>query len=438
MTDMNDSTSIQVFSLNHTTRSLRELQSGSFTGEHLQAIRARLDAVCSEICILSTCNRFELIACSTQPELVAAHVLECVESIGDGSLQSQIEVLENEHAVRHLFRMVCGLESVINGDAQILGQVKEAFQQACSQATVGRVFNLVFPRAFSTAKRVRHETGLGKGRLSISALAVEYARDYFSCMKETVAVVIGAGKMGQLSAKYLHAEGVKELRIVNRTTDNALALAQEIDAIVFPLEELEDILEDADLIVCGTASPDPIITRETLERARFVPRDQLFIDIALPADIDPRVGDIPGVSLVGMDILGGRARRNQSMREAEIRHAEEIVHEELGRLGPWPLPFHLDEVSKSLGVYASQVVEEEMGQLLASLGELDASQREAIQYRMKRLSDRIILAPRRNLRDNPILKTCPEARQCMLELFKEPGHVRLMTNTNKTSESTHS
>lgn len=397
-----------------------------------EAILDRIGNVFAESACLSTCNRLEFFLAAESLDTasdVLADSLAKVLSLTSDEIQRRWTSYADEDAVRHLFRLAAGLESMVPGDAQILGQVKQTFQEAQSAGTVGRVFNLLFQRAFAAAKKVRHQTGLGKGRLSISALAVECARERLGCLREAITVVIGAGKMGQLTAKYLRQAGAKEIRIVNRGIEAAQELAQSIGAKAYSLDNLTEALHDANLVISGTASPQPLITKELLGESGYASQGCLLIDIALPPDIDPAVGHLDRVELIEMEYLRIRAQRNQRNRKAELERANAIVHEELNRLGPWPLPFHMDELAKRMGEYAAAIYQEEISQLFTTLPGLTPEQQATIDQRMKRMAERIVLAPRRNLRRNTTVRSCPEALQCISEIFLEPDDVRARPKT---------
>ncbi len=412
-----------VITLNHKKLSLKDLPDFSFEPDELDLfmLHAASHPAIEEIAGLCTCNRTEFFA-SVRSVKDAAHAIvhDIAQHAGISleDMRESLDVIVDASAVEHLFKLVAGLESMIIGDAQILGQVKQAYQHAGELGTCGRVFNQVFQRAFSVAKRIRRATGLGKGRLSISALAVEQAEKFFGSLVPVVATVIGAGKMGGLTAKYLKAAGVKELRIVNRSLERSLELANEAGGKVYGFDELDRVIAESDLVISATAAPDFLITKEMLENnANLRSRKKLFVDIALPADIEPAVTELEGIHLLDLDTLREAARENESQRLAQIETANEIIEDELDRLGPWPLPFHIDALAVELGRFADLIYQDELQNVMADMPELTPAQQEAIAARMKRLAERIILAPRRNIRKHKVIRTCPNASQCMAELF---------------------
>lgn len=423
-----------VVTLNHKNLSLRDLPDFSFEDDELEVFLSTLhdDACIAEIAGLCTCNRTEFFA-AVHSVKDAAHAIVHAIAYHSGvvleNIRESLDVLVDAQAVEHFFRLVSALESMVIGDAQILGQVKQAYNLSLELGTAGRIFNSLFPQAFKIAKRIRRETGLGKGRISISALAVERARDCFGSLNPIIATVIGAGKMGALTAKYLNDAGVKELRITNRSLDRSLELVKQTGGQVYNFDELETMIASSDLIISATAAPDLLITRSMLENTPINrPQSQLFIDIALPPDIDPAIAELPGVTLIDLDALREAAQSNESMRSEQIHAAQTILEEELEKLGPWPLPFHIDELAQGLGKYAEIICESELKSLFESMPNLSLEQQNAIRARMMRLTERIILTPRRNLRQHKAIRSCPNAPQCIAELFAAECGARYIPN----------
>ena len=412
-----------VVTLNHQNISVQDLRNFSIPQEKMQDFLLMLhtDSAITEIMGLSTCNRTEFYAAVHSVKDGAhaiVHELARFSGLPLEGLRNGLDVIVDAEAVGHIFRLASGLESLVVGDAQILGQVKEAYQFAQSIETAQKVFNTLFPRAFSTAKRVRNETGVGKGKVSISSLAVDCALQSFEDVSSIVATVIGAGKMGRLTAKYLKEAGFNDIRILNRTVERSLEVSKEISGKAYNFDEMEAVLCNSHLVISSTGAADYIVNREMLERivAKNTMR-RLLIDIALPPDIDPSAGDMPGITLVDMDALRVAAHINKNKRSEEIELAARIVNEELEKLGPWPLPFHIDKVALHLGEFADQICKAEVEALFHKLPGLTTQQKEIIQNRMEKLAQKIILAPRRNLRTHRSVRSCPHASECLAELF---------------------
>lgn len=421
---------IAVLSFNHQTISLEDLRPFVFEDGELQSFLEELKTLpgIDDALGLCTCNRVEMYLILNDIDAgidAAVAQLSRRNQSEPDALRSSMAILVDTDAVRHLARLASGLESMVAGDAQILGQLKKSYYMAKQAGEPHRTIHVLFQKVFSIAKRVRNETGLGKGRVSISAIAVEFAVERFGHLFNTRAAVIGAGKMSSLAAKYLASTGVKELRIVNRTYEKALELAQEVRGAVYGIDELERALEGVDVVISGTASTEPVLTRELFESERLKENPpRLVIDIALPADAAPDLGDVAGVEVIALEDLRQCAKKNQASRMDEVGAAESIVNEELKKLGPWPLTATIDRVARDLGNLADRIFQEELNALLSNLTDLTPDQQTAVSARMKRLAERIVLAPRRNLRRGETLKSCPEAGKCLAEVFRESHGAR--------------
>ncbi len=404
--------------------SLRDLSVYVMNSEEMSAFVKHLSSLepIDEVMGISTCNRTEIYA-SVHSVKDAAHAIVHEIAVRSGALletlRKELDVLVDAAAVEHLFQVASGLDSMVVGDAQILGQMKEAYQQASDLGTTRAVLHKLVQSAFSTAKRIRNETDLGTGRVSIGSLAVDSAEEFFGDLQSVVATVIGAGKMGRLTSKYLTAAGVKELRIINRSADKSLELANEFGAKVYSMDEIDRVLIESDLVIAGTAAPDPLLTRAMLaSAARVEPKQRLLIDIAIPPDIETAAGNVEGVRLIDLEELRVQAAKNLETRAHAVEQANEILTEELEELGPWPIPFHINTLANQLGEYANRIFQEELTSLFDALPELTPSQREIIKAKMQRMSERIVLPPRRNIRKHGSVRTCPNAAQCIAELFQ--------------------
>ncbi|MDX9755477.1 MAG: glutamyl-tRNA reductase, partial [bacterium] len=322
-----------VVTFNHRTLSLKDLHRYIIPSEAFAEFLASLieHPAIEEVVGLSTCNRIEFYA-SVHSVKDAAHAIvyplarrfgESLEELGPN-----LDVIVDAEGVEHLFRLVAGLESMVLGDAQILGQVKQAYKEARKRGYTQKIFNLLFQKAFANAKRVRTETGLGAGRVSVSAIAVEQALAHFGSLQAIAVTVIGAGKMGRLAVKYLRDAGVKDLRILNRSLERSQELAEETGFTAYPFEQMEACLCESQLIISGTAASEHVITQAMMERiGEESPASRLLIDIAVPPDIDPRVSELPGVVLADMEDLREQAHQYEAQRAQAIKLAEEITGE---------------------------------------------------------------------------------------------------------------
>ncbi len=293
-----------------------------------------------EAVAISTCNRTEVYLVAADPvaaETAALGMLARRGGIRPTELAPSIYALRNCDAARHLYRVSSGLESMIVGETEVLGQVKRAYEGALAAGSTGPLLNRLFHAAIATGKRVRTETAIGERHLSISSVAVALARDVLGDLADRHVVVLGAGETSELAARALAERGVTTIFVANRRRDRALALASRFGGEAVRLEHLPDELERADIVVAATSSPHPIVTAEELALVmrRRAGRPLLLIDLAVPRDVEAECRGLPGVTLRDIDDLEAVVRRNRSVREAEAEHAVEIVEEEIQVFAGW-------------------------------------------------------------------------------------------------------
>jgi glutamyl-tRNA reductase len=293
-----------------------------------------------EAVVISTCNRTEVYLVVGDPVRAEGDVLGLLAQragIRPTELAEVIYSPRNCDAARQLYRVTAGLDSMIVGEAEVQGQVRRAHETAARSGATGPFSNRLFAAALTTGKRVRSETDIGSSRVSIPSVAVDLAISVLGELAERHVVILGAGEMSELMASALAENGAGTVFVANRRADRALSLAQRFGGAVVGLEGLPEELVRADIVLSSTASPHPIVGREELEvvmRERGG-RSLLFIDIAVPRDIDPACGELEGVSLYDMDDLQAVVARNISSREEEVPHAEEIVEQEIRRFARW-------------------------------------------------------------------------------------------------------
>lgn len=305
----------------------------------LRALTAR--ASVQEAVVLSTCNRAEVYAAceathDARQDIVSFvsdfHELEVSEILPHVYERTDLDV------ARHLFRVAAGLDSLVVGEPQILGQVKGAHAASNAAQTVGPVLNRLFHSSFGAGKRVRTETGLGSGAVSVSFAAVSLARKIFGDLTGRTVLVIGAGEMGKLTAQHMRSQGAHRVTIVSRTLARAARTAEAIGgASAAPWEALDGALSAADIVITATGAAAPILTKARIEATMRTRRSrQLFIiDIAMPRDVEPAAGEIEQVFLYNIDDLKATVAENLARRESEIARAESIVGEEIEKFGGW-------------------------------------------------------------------------------------------------------
>jgi glutamyl-tRNA reductase len=294
-----------------------------------------------EAVVLSTCNRAEIYASCDDLERARADVPRFIcefHGVDRGALLPHVYELSDLEAARHLFRVAAGLDSLVVGEPQILGQVKEAHSAAADAQTAGPVLNRLFHTSFGVGKRVRTETGLGSGAVSISYAAVALARKIFGDLKGRNVLVIGAGEMGKLTAVHMKSQGVQRVTIVSRTMSHAARTADAIGgASAAPWEEIDAALGASDIVITATGATAPILTKAHVEAVMRPRRNRplFIIDIALPRDVEPAAGEIEQVFLYNIDDLQATVQENLAKRAGEVARAEGIVADELTKFAAW-------------------------------------------------------------------------------------------------------
>jgi glutamyl-tRNA reductase len=294
----------------------------------LQALVGRQNV--SEAMILSTCNRVEVVAESPDERLIRDFLCE-FHHISHEAVSQHLYSFRNADAIRHMFRVAASLDSMMVGEPQILGQVKEAYRIAADAGTVGMHLNALMNRAFAVAKKIRSETGISQSAVSISYAAVELARKIFGELTGKTVMIIGASKMGELAAKHLKRNGVSSVLVTNRTFERAVELAQVFEGAAVPFEHFTDHMDRADIVISSTGAPHFIINKPLAEQIlhRRRNRPMFFIDIAVPRDIDPTVNEIDNAFLYDIDDLQQVIDANLQERLKEATRAEEIIDSEV-------------------------------------------------------------------------------------------------------------
>lgn len=303
--------------------------------EALQSLTAHPEI--SEGLIISTCNRVEVVAATSgNPEHAISSLTDFIHrhhGLAPQHFSTHLYRHTEVAAIRHIFRVTSSLDSMVVGEPQILGQVKEAFNLAQSQKTLGQTLNNLMSRAFSIAKRIRTETGIGSSAVSISYVAVELARKVFDELRGRTVLLLGAGEMAELAARHLMTSGAGKLLIASRTFENAERLAQEMNGQAIRFDDLEKDLARADIVICSTGAPHYLIRAEHARRALAARRNKpvFLIDISVPRNIDPATRELDNVFVFDIDDLQAVTNENRQQREREALRAEEIIETEARR-----------------------------------------------------------------------------------------------------------
>jgi glutamyl-tRNA reductase len=293
-----------------------------------------------EAALLSTCNRVEMTIVTHDPDAGIAAVHEWFAEKADMNLEQvcgHLYSYTTDQAIRHLFSVASGLDSLVLGEPQILGQVKSSYEHALSANTAGHVLHRLYQSAFAAAKRARSETGIGKQAVNISSCAVELARHIFGDLSGKTVLLMGAGEMAELAARHLRANGCTDILVANRTLSNAQNLALEFEGHALTLEQLPDYLDAADIVLSSTGASTFVLLPDVLQAAMQKRKGQpmFLVDIAVPRDIDPRVGDLDSVYLYDIDDLQQVVQGNVEHRQQEAEQASQLLEEEAVSFLKW-------------------------------------------------------------------------------------------------------
>ena len=355
----------------------------------LQNLKNSLLELCSmanvdECVILQTCNRTELYIVSKDNEKTLKMTMDyLMKRCGTKSEEAAraIEVSLNQDALKHLLRVASGLESMVVGEDQILGQVWGAYSIAESANTVGPVLKTAFTRAVSVGRRVRNETDINRGAVSIGSVAVELAETLLGDLDGTNVLVMGAGEMGTLVAKALARCCPNAIFIANRTYERAVKLAEELKGKAVKFDKLEDVLKDADVVICSTAAPHYLLKKESvckIMKQRGNRSGLMIIDISNPRNVEESVQDIEGVELHNIDDLRVIAERNKEKRQEKAEKASKIIEEALLLLEQDLKAQSVSNIVSSLFLHAEEIRQKEQIKALNMLGKLDEKKRDVI------------------------------------------------------------
>lgn len=335
-----------------------------------------------EVVLVSTCNRLECYLVGAVDERRVADLL------GGGPSEAWLSsayVHRGPAAVRHLFRVAAGLESLVLGEEQILGQVRTAYETARTAGWTGTLLNPLFQRALAVAKDVRTDTGIARHRTSIATVAVDLARQVHGDLAQARLLVLGAGEMAELTVRYLVDQGVQAITIVNRSHERAALLAGQVNAVVRPWEDLAAAVAEADLVVASTAAPHAVITPGSIGRRR---RPLVLIDLAVPRDVDPAVATIDDVYVYNIDHLEGVIAAHQRLRQEEVVAAAALVEREVANFLALSRP-EAATLGAAVATFFDGLIEAEAARLAARLGTDDPQQQAQIRYALERVAGKL-------------------------------------------------
>jgi glutamyl-tRNA reductase len=390
---------LAVVGVNHRTAPLEVLEQLAVVGTDIEGADKRLAARTGQAVVLHTCNRTEFytIAEDTQhAEEVVAEFLEEKYGILYASLAPYVYSYFHTDAVNHLFRVTCSLDSMILGESEVLGQVREAFGAAVAAKSASTPITRVFHQALRVGKRARHETAIGQNARSVSYAFVELAKRTLGDITGAKALVIGAGEAGKLASVALRNVGVEHLTVMNRTPGRAVELAGELDgAYVLPMDDLQGALDDSDIVIACTGSLDYMITHEAVSHAVADRGDRplFFLDVAVPRDVDPAIKDLESVFLADISDLDAIAAVNRQRREQEAERVEVIIEDEVRRFQLWWDALRIVPTLADLRRQSESLRERELARTLKRLQHLSPADHDIIASLSKSLVNKLLHNP---------------------------------------------
>ncbi|MDH4029097.1 MAG: glutamyl-tRNA reductase [Nitrospirota bacterium] len=411
---------ILVIGLNHKTAPIEVREKLAFDGPKLEeALNLLKDSgEIKENIILSTCNRVEIYASVNDPEAGAKSIKDFLagyHKIPADLLDRSLYIHKGMDAVRHIFRVGSSLDSMVVGEPQILGQLKDAFDAALKNRSTGVYLNKLMRKSVSVAKRIRTETRIAANAVSISFAAVELAKKIFDDLSTKSCMLIGAGEMAELAARHLINNGVKDVYVTNRTTARAEELAHEFHGKVVLFDELTSELLHTDIVICSTGAPHYILLKEQMHRImkERKQRPMFIIDISVPRNIDPGINDLDNIYLYDVDNLQGIVDTNIQERAVEAEKAEKIVDEEIGSFIKWNESLSATPAIVALRNKAEAIRKEELEKIFKKLGPMEEEKIRAIENLSSSIVNKLIHPP------TAALKSEEEDREAMIAIIKK-------------------
>ena len=348
---------------------------------------------------LATCNRVEVYAVvedldlgfkAIQDFLVSTHL-----AVSSEELLPHLYWHANDWAITHLFRVAASLDSMVVGEPQILGQVKDSFEMALTHQTSGVILNKLVKKAISVGKGVRNQTRIAEYAVSVSYAAVELSKKVFSNLKEKTVFLVGAGEMGKLAARHLVNYGVKQIYLTTRNAHRAVDLAERFKGVSIPFEDFRSALAKADIVLCATGAPHYVISREDVQQAirQRMNSPMFLIDITVPRNIDPTVKDVDNAFLFDIDDLKNHVGQNQEERRREAARAEKIVKEEVAVIVSWLRGLEATPTIVALRKRAEEIKKSELGKVLGRLENLSPKERNAIEGLASAIINKLLHGP---------------------------------------------
>ncbi|MGD8188775.1 glutamyl-tRNA reductase [Brevibacillus ginsengisoli] len=388
-----------------------------------------------ECVILGTCNRTEVYVVCDQlhtGRFYTRNFLAEWFGVDKDSFQEHLYMKENEDAIDHLFRVSCGLDSMVMGETQILGQVRESFLLAQQYETTGTVFNTLFKQAVTLAKRAHTETAIGQNAVSVSYAAIELGKKIFGSFSGKQVLILGAGKMGELTAKHLHSNGVAQVVVANRTLERARGLAEKFQGEACTLDQLSSALQSADIVISSTGASEYVVTKEHLKPLMKLRKSRplFMIDIAVPRDLDPAINELDNVFLYDIDDLEGIVASNMAERSKEAEKIEEFIREEIAAFKAWFQTLGVVPMISALREKAFAIHGDAMRKIENKLPNLDERELHIIRKHTKGIINQLLHDPVVRLKELAVEKSGSE----VLEIFSTIFALEEILDRNKQED----
>ena len=383
----------------------------------------------TEVVILSTCNRSEIYTVCEDPRRLSPRLTAFMSGFHDvpeAQLGPHLYTRTDTDVARHLFRVSAGLDSLVVGEPQILGQVKDAYTTASENHYTGAFLNRLFHWSFAAGKRVRSETGLGEGAVSVSYAAISLARKIFGTLNDLKALLVGAGEMAELTATHLRSQNVHRIGVANRTEARATQLADKVDGVAVPWEGVINELTSSDIVVAATGSASPIITRVDVENAIKNRRDRplFIIDIGVPRDVEPASGELEQVFLYNIDDLRSIVKENLARRQSQVDLAERMVTTEVDKFTSWLRSRAAIPTVVALRERFETIRKTELSRLEPKLSGLSPEARARVDDVTRLLVEKLLSAPTEQLKsatDEEAVAAYTEALNRLFKLSDQPS-----------------
>ena len=408
--------SLFLVGLNHKTAPIATREQFALSSSRLPlALNGLREIGAREVVVLSTCNRMEIYALGNDSlDEAMTQFLSDFFQVSSTRLHGHLYHRRDEDAAQHLFEVACGTDSLVLGESQILGQVKTAFEDARLHNSIGGTLDELFRRAITCGKRARSETEIGRGALSVGSAAVELARQIFGSLQGRTVLILGAGKMSELTAQHLVSSGARRIIVSNRTHERACAMARQFndaeserggDAVsseAVTWDEFPRWLHQADIVISSTRAPHTVISQEQVATAMKSRRSRplLLVDIAVPRDIDPQAHRLDNVYLYDIDDLQGVVSENRRQRAGELARVEEVVDEEVLGWTKWLRGLEARPVMVALAARAQEISQSEVDIALSRLPDLTPKEQEIVRLLARSVANKLMHAPLRHLRES--------------------------------------